>query len=219
MTLRTLASGIVIGYGTVLWWVLRREPRSALLSVAALTFGAAVLRLVYLHQYPHAYYEDELKVLFSAKYFAATDWVLGTTSSGLPGLLPAMFQGIPYRWIGQFWAIRGYSMVMSCLCVPLAFATCRKLGCRVASSLFGGVLFAVLPWAILYGRVSQGGEFVFHELLVWWAIATFVADESVTWWSVAFYFSSACWTAAAEQQFGWCLGPGRGTSADECKPD
>lgn len=186
MTLRTLAAGIVIGYGTVLWWVLRREGRGPLLWVAALTLGAAALRLAYLHQYPHAYYEDELKVLYSAKRFADTDWVLGTTSSGLPGFLPAMFQGIPYPWIGQFWAVRGYSMVMSCLCVPLAFAVCRKLGCRVASSMFGAVLFGVLPWALLYGRVSQGGEFVFHELLVWWAIAAFVAEEE----------SRASWFAA-----------------------
>ena len=44
--------------------------------------------------------------------------------------------------------MRSYSMLLSVLATPAAFAVARAMGLHVAAGLVAGGLVAVLPWAL-----------------------------------------------------------------------
>ena len=169
----SIAVGLIcVGYAASLWWMLRQEEWHIWAGLAILTVSALVLRTVYLHQYPRGYYPDELESAYSAVGLAQGS-VWRALTSDVKGpfirLWPVLSEGIPYRWgLSQFWAVRGGSMILGSLCVPLAFATARAAGCRAASACVAAVGAMALPYALLYGRVSEGGDYLFHEWLVLW---------------------------------------------------
>jgi hypothetical protein len=65
-------------------------------------------------------------------------------------------------------------MVTSILATPAAFALARSVGWRILPSLASGAFVAVLPWALFYSRVFDGGELVFHQILLLAALARLI---------------------------------------------
>jgi len=170
-----LGIGIVLAYGGALWWLLRRETSQTLLVLLLVCSVASTVRLVYPLDYPTGLNSDEPKILACAMQALTLGRWAGEGCTGLPELLNVAFQAqlVPLLGAGR-WSIRLYSLVTSVLAVAAAFAAARSLGFRRASSFVVAVLVAVSPWAVFYGRVSIGGELVFHELLLLAALARLV---------------------------------------------
>ena len=170
-----LAAIILAAYAGAMVWALRGESRRTIAGLLALVLATCALRTVFLHQYPIAYAEDELKAYESSVSQSDPHWPgrvwLACTYQDESALLYTLSEGLPSRFgVGQFWAIRGYTLILSCLCVPLAYSVLRRVTTHRTSAWFSAASFVVLPWAILYGRVNQGGEYVFHELLALLAV-------------------------------------------------
>lgn len=176
-TFLALALAIVAASALSLWWLLRRESRSTLLTIAVLTSLALALRLAYTTDYPRGLNEDEPKVLFAAARAVANGTVLAESNISVPVIMHSLFQAqlIPLLGPGR-WAIRGYSLVGGLLCVPAVFAAARALRLSVAPSLAASGLIAVLPWALFYSRVMQGAELTFQQLLLIVALARLVFE-------------------------------------------
>jgi hypothetical protein len=174
-----LASAILLGYGFSLWWLLRRESPAALAGLLALLAFALLPRLFFANDYPEGVNEDEVKQV----YFGAGALWRGNLFAPCvqaPCLLSALFQAPLLPILGATrWPIRLYSLITGTLAVPLTFVVARAVGMRLAASFAAGVFVAVLPWSVLYSRVSIGGELVFHQLLVLAALARLV------WWQGA----------------------------------
>lgn len=170
-----LTIAIVIAYVVSLWWLLRCETAATLLLLLLLCSVALTARLVHTIDFPAGLNSDEPKILTCAMLALGRGrwWEEGCT--GLPVLLNVAFQAqlVPLLGTGRC-AIRLYSLVTSVLAVGVAFAVARSLGFRRAASLVVAALVAVLPWAVFYGRVSIGGELVFHQLLLLAALARLV---------------------------------------------
>ena len=162
-----LTLSILCGYGAALWWLLRRESVSALIGVAALFSLALALRLAMFGQFPAGLNEDEPKILHCASIALEQGWLWREGCTGIPALLNILFQAqlVPLLGPGQ-WSIRLYSMLASSLAVPAAFAFGRGMNLRIGPSLALAALVACLPWSIFFGRISIGGELVFHEMLL-----------------------------------------------------
>ncbi len=170
-----LTTIILLGYAAALWWLLRRESVEVLLVLAALTVVSLALRLLYTTDFPDGLYEDEPNILLSATAALRGGKLFGESSVVIPVLLAALFQGQLVPILGPTrWAIRAYSIGTSVLSTPAMFGLARAFGLRVVPSLAGGALIAVLPWALLYGRIHLGGELVFHELLLLAALVRLV---------------------------------------------
>lgn len=170
-----LAILILLAYVASLWWLLRDERARTLIGLATLTLICLALRLVYTGDYPAGLNEDEVKILWCTIGYHRQGALWVQDCTGLPALLSILFEAQLAEIIGpNRWAIRSYSMLGSVLAVPAGFAAARSLGLRVAPSLAAAGFLAVLPWSILYGRVHQSGEMVFHELLVVAALARFI---------------------------------------------
>jgi hypothetical protein len=167
-----LSAAIGLGYAASLWWLLCRETRAALAGVLACAALALTLRVVWPADYPAGLNDDEPKVLQCATQNLRAGRLFVEDCTGLPTLLPSLFQGqlVPLLGPGR-WAIRLYSLVSSVLAVAAAYAAARGLGLRVAASLGAAALVAVLPWAIFWGRVSLGGELAFQQFLLLAAVA------------------------------------------------
>jgi hypothetical protein len=178
----TLAALIVVGYAAALWWWLRRESTLVLLGLLSVCAAALCLRLVYTTEYPPGLAADEPKILACSADLLQSGRLATEGCTGLPVLLNAVFQAqlVPVFGPGR-WAIRSYSLVTSVLAVPAAFAVARALALDVASSLSVSIFMAVLPWSIFYGRVSIGGELIFHELLLIGALARLVWGMEESW--------------------------------------
>ena len=56
---------------------------------------------------------------------------------------------------------------------------------NVPSSFAVAVFMAVLPWSLFYGRVSFGGELIFHELLLVGALARVAWGTEDAWPDIA----------------------------------
>ncbi|MBX3026399.1 hypothetical protein KF840_15935 [bacterium] len=170
-----LALAIAAGAALALWWLLRREARATLLALAALTAAALLLRLAHLDDYPRGLNEDEPKVLASALARLHDGHLLAESAISVPALMHILFQAtlVPLLGIGR-WTIRLYSLVGGVLCVPAAFAAARAMRLSTVASLGGAALLAVLPWALFYSRVMQGGELTFQQLLLLAALAALI---------------------------------------------
>lgn len=173
-----LAISILVSYGIILWWLLRDEAASTLAWLVGLCGVALALRLVYTTGYPAGFNEDEVKILWCAIPLLRAGDLFVDDCTGVPVLLSAIFEAQLAELIGPSrWALRSYSMLGSVLSVAAGFAAARSLGLRPAPSLAAAGLLAVLPWAILYGRVHQSGDMVFHEMLVVAVLARFIAGR------------------------------------------
>jgi len=167
MLIPVLATLIVIAYVASLWWLLRAERANVLLGLLVVCAVALTLRLVYTTDFPAGFDEDEPKNLASSIHLAQIGAPFAVADNGVPALLSVLFEAPLVPFVGPTrWAIRTYSLVLSVLALPLAFAVGRALRLRATSSLAIAAFLAVLPWAVFYGRISVGGEIVFHEMLL-----------------------------------------------------
>jgi len=166
---------ILAGYALALWWLLRGERPATYTALVALCGLSLALRLVWTHDYPAGLNEDEPKNLRCSIEALQRGVFFGDSCNGPPYLLSAVFAAPLVPWVGENrWAMRSYSMATSVLATPAAFAVARAMGLRTAAALLAGGLLAVLPWALFYGRISLGGELIFHQLLLLAALARLV---------------------------------------------
>ena len=162
-----LALAICAAYAASLWWLLRRESAAAIAGVVALTGLALVVRIWYTTDFPNGLIEDEPKMLRCAGEAFKTGRIYDGECVGMPMLFQTLFEAQLVPIVGPTrWAIRSFSLVTSVLAVPAAYAVGRGLALRVLPSLAIGALVACLPWSIFFGRISLGGELVFHQLLL-----------------------------------------------------
>lgn len=176
-----LTGAILCGYAFALWRLLRGETASCLWAVAALAAAALGLRLVDYTNYPGGLTSDETTVLLMARRALADRNLFGEGSTGLPQLIPVLFEAQLTPLVGfNRWAIRTYSLVGAVLSVPATFAVARAMRMRPISALAAAAFVAVLPWSIFYGRISQGGELLFNQLLLLAALARLIWKNG-TW--------------------------------------
>lgn len=176
-----LAALILLGYAASLCWLLRRESPVVVLLLLALCAFSLSLRLLYTTDFPAGLNEDEPKTLCESVGALRSGQLFGIATEG-PVLLSALFQAPLVSVFGATrWAIRTYSLLCSVLSVVAAFAVGRALKLRQASSLAIGAFVAVLPWSLLYGRISLGGELTFHQLLLLAALAELVWADRAGW--------------------------------------
>jgi hypothetical protein len=148
-------------------WALRHERPRLLLALGGVVALAVALRLVYPHQYPWGYHEDEIKVAYGALTFYCRERLLGSLQNHLQAGLYTAIIGPVYEWLGVWWAARWYSLLGSTLSVALGYGVARQLGFSVAAAMAGvAIPYAVLPWAILSGRTGLGGEVTLNALVV-----------------------------------------------------
>ena len=190
-----LGIGTCLTYIAALWWLLRREPAVAFVGIAALCSVALATRVWYTTDLPNGLIEDEPKFLRCAGEALQHGNIFGESCIGIPMLLGSVFEAQLVPLIGpNRWAIRSYSMITSVLAVAAAFAVGRALRLRVASSLVISAAVAAFPWSIFFGRISLGGELVFHQLLLLAALIRLVWATGgwveVAFGSVAYHFGS-----------------------------
>ena len=138
------------------------------------------LRLVLTDSYPVGLNGDEPKNLSCTVQAVGRGEYLGESCNGPPYLLSAVFAAplVPLTGPNR-WAMRSYSMLLSVLATAAAFAVARAMGLRATAGLVAGGLVAVLPWALYYGRISLGGELIFHQLLLLAALARLIWPEAI----------------------------------------
>ncbi len=172
---------IVAGYGLALWWLLRGERSQTYTALVALCGVSLALRLVLTHDYPAGLNEDEVKNLNCSIQAVGRGEIFSESCNGPPYLLSAVFAVplVPLTGGANRWSMRSYSTVLSVLATPAAFAVARAMGLRVAAALVAGGLVAVLPWALFYGRITLGGELIFHQLLLLAALARLVWPQHI----------------------------------------
>lgn len=187
-----LGIGICLTYVTALWWLLRREPAVAFVGIAALCSVALATRVWYTTDFPDGLIEDEPKFLRCAGEALQGGNIFGESCIGIPLLLGSVFEAQLVPLVGpNRWAIRSYSMITSVLAVAAAFAVGRTLGLHVAPSLVISAAVAAFPWSIFFGRISLGGELVFHQLLLLAALIRLVWATG-GWVEVAFGSVALC---------------------------
>lgn len=170
-----VAAAIIAVYALALWWLLRGERPATYTALVALCGLSLALRLVLTGSYPTGLNEDEPKNLNCSMLAVERGVYLGESCNGPPYLLSVLFAVPLVELFGpNRWAMRGYSTALSVLSTPAAYAVARAMGVRVAGALVAGGLVAVLPWALFYGRISLGGELIFHQLLLLAALARLI---------------------------------------------
>ena len=176
-----LTLAILALYGVTLWRLLRSESTTSLGLLLILTAIALLLRLVDWGSYPGGLNDDEPKMLYSAIAALKSENILGEGPTGLPELVPLLFQAqlVPLLGAGR-WAIRLYSLICSVLSVGATLAVARAMRMRPISSLAAAAFVVFLPWSLFFGRISQGGELLFNQLLVLAALARLVWRDG-TW--------------------------------------
>ena len=175
-----IGASIIAVYGLALWWLLRGERPATYTALVGLCGLSLALRLVLTDAYPAGLNEDEPKNLACTIQAVGRGQFLGESCNGPPYLLSAVFAVplVPLTGPNR-WAMRSYSMLLSVLATPAAFAVARAMGLRVAGGLVSGGLVAVLPWALFYGRISLGGELIFHQLLLLAALARLIWPQAI----------------------------------------
>lgn len=179
MMLACVVAGTVLAvYAASLWWLLRRESVTTLLVLGVVTTGALALRLLFTNDYPAGLDEHETRILgcYLTSYRAGR---LFGDCFGAPTLFSGAFGVVLFEVFGGLsrWPMRGQALLTGVLAVPAAFAVGRALGLRVAPSLAAAAFVAVLPWSMLYSRLSLGAELVFHQLLLLAALARLVRQR------------------------------------------
>lgn len=170
-----LTAAILLIYAWSLWRLLRSESSVCLWSVAVLTAVSLLLRLIEYGSYPGGLNDDEPKVLYSAINALKFGDLFGQGLTGLPQLIPVLFEAqlVPLIGAGR-WSIRLYSILGSVFSVAATFAVARGMRMRPISSLVAAALVVFLPWSLLYGRISQGGELLFNQALLLASLARLV---------------------------------------------
>lgn len=178
-----LGATIVIAYGFSLWWwAVRDEAPWVRTALVALCSVALVLRLVYTTDYPAGLNQDEPKNLSCSMRAIERGEMFAMACNGVPYLLSALFAAPLVPLVGfNRWAMRSYALALSVLAPAAGYAVGRAMALDAISSLVVGGLLAVLPWSILYGRVSLGGELVFHQLLLLAALARLIWRDTAGW--------------------------------------
>jgi hypothetical protein len=178
-----LGAAIVVGYGTALWWWVVCDATPAVRTALVAICGVALaLRVVYTTDYPAGLNQDEPKNLACSVRALAHGELFTMACNGVPYLLSTLFAAplVPVLGFGR-WAMRSYSIALSVLSPLAAYAVGRAMAFDAVASLAVGGLVAVLPWSIFYGRVSLGGELVFHQLLLLTALARLIWAERAGW--------------------------------------
>lgn len=177
------AGVILLVYGIALWWWAVRDAtwlvRTALLAICGL---ALVLRVVYTTEFPAGLNEDEPKNLACSIKAVTQGDFFGMACNSVPYLLSTVFAVplVPLLGFGR-WAMRAYSIGLSVLAPAMGYAVGSSMALEPIGSLTMAGLLAVLPWSLFYGRVSLGGELVFHELLLLAALARLIWREHAGW--------------------------------------
>ena len=166
---------ILVAYAAALWFFLRHESIVALLALLALCGFSLSARLVYTDDYPPGLNLDEPSHLQESVWALQRGEFFGVSGIQIPVLLGAVFEAPLIPIIGaNRWTIRLYSLVTGVLAIPAAFAVGRAMNLAVVPSFGIAAFTAFLPWSLHYGRLSQGGELIFHELLLIAALARLV---------------------------------------------
>jgi hypothetical protein len=169
-----LAAAILFGYGFSLWWMLRHESARTLAALVGLLGIALVLRVTQKNDFPPGLNDDEVEHVRRGVVSLNAGRLFASCAQG-PCLLPELFQAPLVKVVGpNRVAIRTYSLITSVLAVLAAFAAARALAMGVAPSLGTAALVACLPWSVYFGRVSIGGEMVFHQLVLLAALGRLV---------------------------------------------
>ena len=155
-------------------------PTGRLIAPAArcLLLGAVVsaiaLRVIYAYDYPPGIHVDEMVHLVQAwQRFTGRVPLFSVENrgAGMPMALYAIVQGTLWQLVPAWWAIRLFGIVGGVLSVVGVFATARAMGRTTEGALLAAGCVSVLPWALVYGRSSMGGEIVWHECIATWALA------------------------------------------------
>jgi hypothetical protein len=153
-----IGAAIVSVYALALWWLLRGEQPTTYTALVALCGLSLALRVVLTQSYPEGLNEDEPKNLGCTVRAVERGEYLGESCNGPPYLLSAVFAVPLVQLTGQSrWAMRSYSMLLSVLATPAAFAVARRHGPARRRRAGRRRPVAVLPWALYYGRISLGG--------------------------------------------------------------
>jgi hypothetical protein len=170
-----LAGAILAAYMAALWRFFRRESWATWLALSVICAFSLAVRVAYTTDFPSGFNDDEHRLLGCANEALDRGALFGEGCTGIPQLLNVLFQAQLAELIGPGrWAIRSYSLFTSILATLAAFAVARAMRARVSTGLAAAGLVAVLPWSLFYGRISIGGELVFHQLLLLAALARLV---------------------------------------------
>ena len=157
--------------------------REAPLLLGVIVLAAVALRVAYPDRYPSGFNEDELhffcQAVASYQIDSRLTQSLFSFTDGVPTALQVLFGAQILQFTTPRIAVRGYSCICSVLSVIVAFGVLRACGVRAAGAVTVAALVAVLPWSLLYGRTSQGGELVLHFYLVLWAVAVCCWGRSI----------------------------------------
>jgi hypothetical protein len=178
-----LGSAVVVAYGVGLWWWALRDAsvsvRAALIAICA---AALTLRIVYTTDYPAGLNPDEPKNLACSMHALERGEFFGMACNGVPYLLSTLFAAPLVPLLGfTRWSMRLYSVALSVLAPIAGYAAGRAMALDAIGSLVIAGLLAVLPWSIFFGRVSLGGELVFHQLLLLAALGRLIWREPAGW--------------------------------------
>jgi len=83
----SLTAAILLGYAASLWYLLRRESATVLVSLLAVCGLSLCLRLAYTTDYPAGLNEDEPKILMCATQMLRGGTLAYEGCTGLPVLL------------------------------------------------------------------------------------------------------------------------------------
>ena len=166
-------------YAAVIWRMVRDEPFMYLAWLMMIVAGAVALRLVSTHDYPPGLYEDDIKNLLAAWMRFRGRHPLFSAGAGLGVSMAAyaITQGTLWQILPAWWAMHLHAMACSVLSVIGCYAIARALGQRGVVALFVAACVATLPWSVLYGRSTVGGEIVWHETIVLWVVATSMLED------------------------------------------
>ncbi len=173
-----LSGAIVVGYLWSLGRVLRGEKTSVRMCLFFLVVLALCLRFSAPHDFPPGMNEDEPKILACARDAWKAGRVHTEGCTGVPLLLNVLFQAQLVDVLGpNRESIRFYAGVTGAFSVVLAYGLARALQFSREGALSYAALVTTLPWSLYYGRISQGGELTFHQLLLLVGLARIVFTQ------------------------------------------
>ncbi len=173
LILSSTAAALALVYAVILWRMTRQESSLVKVLLLGIVLVATALRLVFTYDYPPGIYPDEILHLVRAwqRFTGQTPLFSASDGAGMSMALYAVVQGALWQFVPAWWAIRLFGIIGGILSVVGIFATARAMGRGTDGALFAAGCASVLPWALLYGRSSMGGEIIWHETIATWALA------------------------------------------------
>ncbi len=173
LILSSTATALAFAYVVILWRMTRQESSLVKILLLGIVLVATALRLVFTYEYPPGIYPDEILHLVRAwqRFTGQAPLFSASDGAGMSMVLYAVVQGALWQFVPAWWAIRLFGIIGGILSVVGIFATARAMGRSTAGALFAAGCASVLPWALLYGRSSMGGEIIWHETIATWALA------------------------------------------------